>query len=167
MQKRYQALIVDADHTILDYATDEKRALQRTLDGFFLPSTDEIVSRAHALSEIVWTENGLYDVDNAEIQKNYHILYRSHVTGIFERLFQEFSLLGNAEQVGKRFLKELEEGGAPMIGAKETLKALSEKTGGKYKIYIATISLLKSHLIRNIIRVHIWRKKKKRLFLYH
>lgn len=138
MKTRYKALIFDADHTLLDYGADERLALKRTLSAFSLPTANELVLRAHALSEIVWTENGLYDVENEKIQKNYHILYRSHVTGIFERLFEEFSLTAQPEEVGKRFLKELEVGGTPIDGAKEMLDALSEKTGGKYKIYIAT-----------------------------
>ena len=138
MKKDYKFLIFDADHTLLDYGKDEKSALWRTFKGIGVPPSEELVSRAHALSEIVGTEHGLYDVENPEIQKNYHRLYRSHVKEIFKRLFDEFAVTADERLAGERFLQELTVGGAPINGAMETLFTLSEKTGGKYKIYIAT-----------------------------
>ncbi len=137
----YRYLIFDADHTLIDYTADEREALLRIFSEIGLKTTDEMLARAQYLSEFTWSEAGLYDVSSARIQKEYHRLYKTHLDLLFARAFEEFSCDFSPKRAGELLLKYLEYGRNKMDGATRTLAALSRKTGGKYKIYIATNGL--------------------------
>ena len=75
------------------------------------------------------------------IQRTYHELYRSHLPLLFSRIFREFPTEMSPERAAEIFLRLLEEGGAPEKGAEKVLSVLSEATGGKYRICVATNGL--------------------------
>ena len=135
--KQYTRLIFDADHTLLDYAKDELAAFARVFEKLGVNADLGMLERAHALSEFTWTEAGLYDVEREFVQREYHNLYRAHVTPLFERIFNEFGVSGDAKAGGRLFLKELEEKGRPLANAYAVLKTLKNK----YRIAIATNGL--------------------------
>lgn len=143
--KKYDWLIFDADHTLLNYLLDEKGAFCALYDELHIEKTDELLKASRYASEHTWTAAGLYDVHEKRVQECYHRVYRSHVEDIFKSLFQRFPYLEragvSARVAGDKFLKYLETGGNFMDGAKETLAALSHKTGGDYRIAIATNGL--------------------------
>ena len=130
----YRVLLIDADHTLIDYKKDELAAFSRMLPDFRLPADEESVEYASSVSEETWTEVGLYDVQSERIQREYHALYRSHVEILFERLFSHFGVTGDSRLAGARFLKELEAPAHLIEGSKETLERLK----GRYQIAVAT-----------------------------
>ncbi|MBQ7368258.1 MAG: HAD family hydrolase [Clostridia bacterium] len=137
MQKHYKLLIFDADHTLLDYLADERAAFVALYDELSYPQTDELLAFSRYASESTWTEAGMYDVHDKNVQQNYHRVYREHVTGIFEKIFAKFGAPEtklSAQTAGEKFLQYLERKGALFSGARETLVALSKR----YKICIAT-----------------------------
>lgn len=139
---KYKAIIFDADHTLLRYTDDEKDAFKRTFSRFKVEYDEKLLKRAEILSEQCWAEAGLYDVESEFTQKNYHTLYKTHLTNFFSRLFLEFPSvfsLVSAEEMKETFLKELETGENRMPNALKTVKSLYES--GKYRIYIATNGL--------------------------
>ncbi len=137
-KKEYKHLIFDADHTLLNYLADERAAFKGLYQELGLPQTDELMSWSRHLSESIWTAAGLYDVHSERIQREYHALYRSHVTGIFEEVFSKYPCKTTPREAGERFLKLLEKESVLMDGAVGILSVLSKKTGGRYAVSIAT-----------------------------
>lgn len=137
-KKQYTHLIFDADHTLIDYTSDETDALRKLFQEIGLNATEEMLRRVNFLSEQAWTEAGLYDVTSERIKREYHSLYKSHLDVLFERVFREFSFEFSPRKAGEMLLKYLEEGRNRIEGAIETLASLSDKTGGRYRIAIAT-----------------------------
>ncbi len=135
---KYKYLIFDADHTLLDYIQDELKAFESLYQELGLPVDKKLLEKSRKYSEEEWTRAGLYKVNEENTQKNYHLLYRTHVKGIFERIFQEKKVDKDADLAGKRFLELLERESKLMFGAEETLKALQNKA----EIYIATNGLI-------------------------
>jgi len=138
-KKQYECLIFDADHTLLNYIADEYAGFTRTYARIGMTVTDELLKDSRFFSEETWTEAGLYDVDKPSVQASYHAVYRSHVTGIFEKVFQKHGkpINASAKETGEIFLKELENGGATLGKALEVLTALSQR----YDVCIATNGL--------------------------
>ena len=134
---KYKYLIFDADHTLLNYIKDELTAFTSLYQEIGLPITENVLKKSRRYSEEEWTNAGLYKVNDENTQKNYHLLYRTHVTGVFERIFKEEKFEGNPNIAGERFLKLLERESTLVHGAEETLKALQDKA----EIYIATNGL--------------------------
>ena len=142
MKKRYTHLIFDADHTLLNYIADEGKAFCALYKKLGMPITDELLALSRISSESAWTEAGLYNVTDPEIQKAYHALYRTHTEEIFTRIFAKFPCkTATAKQAGLRFLEELKIVGQPLGNALDVIKKLSKKTGGEYAVYIATNGL--------------------------
>lgn len=139
-KKQYECLIFDADHTLLNYIEDENSAFTRTYARIGMETTDSLLKDSRFFSEETWTEAGLYDVDKPSVQDTYHAVYRSHVTGIFEKVFKKYGapISVSAKETGKLFLKELEKGGATLGKALETVQTLAQR----YDICIATNGLV-------------------------
>ena len=129
----------------MNYLADEKNAFCALYNELGVQITDELLWASRLASEETWTQAGLYDVHEKQVQAHYHKVYRSHVEDVFKRLFTEFPHLQekgvSARDLGDKFLKNLETGGNYIDGTKETLTALSHKTGGAYRIAIATNGL--------------------------
>ena len=142
--KEYTHIIFDADHTLLNYLADEKQAFLGLYQALGMPITDELLALSRVSSESAWTEAGLYNVTDPQIQKQYHTLYRTHTEEIFRRIFAKFPCrTATAKQAGLAFLDTLTTRGIAFDGALELVKALSQKTGGKYRVAIATNGLAK------------------------
>ncbi len=145
--KQYAYIIFDVDHTLLDYTADEKAAFKRVYERIGLSVSEELLDISHFLSEKVWTKAGLYDVHSEEIQRRFHELYRSHVTGIFQELFLSYPCQTSPQKAGTLFLESLEAGGSLLPHAEEILRYLSKNEGGRYEIIVATNGL--SRMQRN------------------
>lgn len=139
--KRYQYLIFDADHTLYDYIADEYAAFRALYAELGLPISDALLTFSRNKSEEVWTQAGLYDVNSERIQREYHRLYRAHVKGIFEQVFEQFPCAEDPARVGERFLYHLSKQGNPYPSTLPVLSALSKKQGGRYAITVATNGL--------------------------
>lgn len=139
--KNYKYLIFDADHTLYDYIADELQAFRDLYAEISLPITGELLAFSRRASEDIWTETGLYDVHSPRIQAEYHNLYRSHVQGIFQRVFEKFPCSADPKKTGERFLYYLSKQGQLYPQAKPILSALSKNQGGRYEIAIATNGL--------------------------
>lgn len=139
--KKYRYLLFDADHTLLDYGADEISAWKALLAELGLPTAEETVLFCHHASERVWTKAGLYDVNDPHIQKEYHHLYRGHLTGLFEEIFSKYPCDADPKGVGERFIELLSLGGQTREKAEEILKRFSHKSGGEYVVAIVTNGL--------------------------
>ena len=143
-KKEYDCLIFDADHTLLDFAADESAAFRVFYEDIGIEPTDEVIAFSRHHSEDTWTRAGLRNVHETEMQRRYHELYRSHLTELFQIIFDKYPPKGvlTPKQAGERFLVHLEQVGAPLPHAEAVLSKLSQKTGGKYRICIATNGLV-------------------------
>lgn len=139
--KKYRYLLFDADHTLLDYGADEISAWRILLAQLGLPTDEEAVTFCHHASERVWTKAGLYAVNDPKIQKVYHSLYRAHLTGLFEEIFEKYPCQADPSTLGQRFIDLLSLGGNLRDNAEEILRKLSKKSGGGYEIAIVTNGL--------------------------
>lgn len=140
--KKYTHLIFDADHTLLDYLADEKTAFCTLYQKLGMPITDELLAISRTASETAWTEAGLYNVTDPIIQRQYHTLYRTHTEDIFARIFAKFPCkTATAKEAGLLFLEALKIVGKPLGNALETVRKLSDKSGGAYAVYVATNGL--------------------------
>jgi FMN phosphatase YigB (HAD superfamily) len=136
----YKYLIFDADHTLIDFARDEKEAFRLILADCGIPTSDEVLETCRALSEQTWNEVGLSDVYDRRIQRVYHRLYRGHLKLLFTRIFALYPPTAPLSPVaaGERFLKYLEADGLPMQNVESVLSALSRTD---YKLCVATNGL--------------------------
>ena len=132
---KYRHIIFDADHTLIDFNADEKRAFYAAFRGTPL-AREEIVQHMWEYSLRNWGELGLNEVNNPVIRKQYHARTYEHVHALFVHAATELGLQ-NADEAEHIFLKTLCLPTHPHEGALETVKALSEK----YQISIATNGL--------------------------
>ena len=88
--KKYEYLIFDADHTLIDFEADEREAFRKLFGEYGVTADGRMLARCRELSVQTWDDAGLSNVDDAAIQKNYHELYRSHLTLLFTRIFREY-----------------------------------------------------------------------------
>ena len=153
MKKKYEAIVFDADHTLLNYIADEKSAFARLYAYMGVPFDEELWLASRRASEETWTDAGMYDVTDPRVQARYHEVYRTHVEDIFKRLFLEFPRLQGKitpKRAGEIFLENLETGGETLEGATELLQTLSKD----YPLYIATngLSVIQRGRLREIER---------------
>ncbi|MGN1053413.1 MAG: HAD family hydrolase [Candidatus Scatosoma sp.] len=140
----YKHVIFDADDTLLRYRDDERAAFLRLFSALGVAADEILLTFSCNASERIWTETGLYDVHSPRIQKNYHELYREHVTQVFEEIFAYLRARGvpftpvPPQRARDLFLKELETGGNLVEGAEETLSALKARG---YVLSVATNGL--------------------------
>lgn len=131
---RYTHLIFDADHTLIDYTADEYGAFSRLFQRLGVKADNKMILRCQDLSVEAWCAAGLFDVHTEKIQREYHILYRSHLPGLFSKIFEEFGVNADLGMASELFLKELECVSIPVLGAKECLSSLQ----GKCRLLVAT-----------------------------
>ena len=110
--KKYDYLIFDADHTLIDFEADEREAFRKIFALCGRRADEDMLARCRELSVRTWDDVGLSDVDDAVIQRTYHELYRSHLPLLFSRIFREFPTEMSPERAAEIFLRLLEEGGA-------------------------------------------------------
>lgn len=133
----YKHLIFDADHTLINYDADERGAFLRLFSDFGVALDEKQLARCQFLSVQAWSEAGLFDVHTEKTQREYHLLYRSHLLHLFSWLFDEMSINADVGGTSERFLKELEHISEPIQGAKELLLSLQ----GRCRLHVATNGL--------------------------
>ncbi len=134
---KYDYLIFDADHTLVDFNRDEQAAFARTFRHFGAPYTAEDIRRAWVLSYTVWDEEGLNDIHKEEIRRDYHEKYVGHLRLLFARIKEGFRVDASAEELAARFLDELNAPSAVLGAGLDTFARLSRS----YKTCIATNGL--------------------------
>ncbi len=133
--KRYRHVIFDADHTLIDFNEDEKRAFRAAFRNTPL-DREEMVSAMWKFSYENWEELGLNRVNDEEIRKKYHALYYVHIHALFEYAEEKYAL-ENADGAERIFYETLCLPSHPRSGAREVVAALSQK----YAVSIATNGL--------------------------
>lgn len=139
--EKYKYLIFDADHTLIDFEADEREAFKKIFAEYGAEADAETLNRCRAWSVKTWDDAGLSNVGDEKIQRAYHDLYRSHLKLLFMRIFREYPLPAEPSAAGEKFLRYLEYGGAQIRDAERVLSVLSEASGGRYKICVATNGL--------------------------
>lgn len=132
--KKYEVIIFDADHTVIDYTQDERAALTKLLPSLGITPTKETLDECNQISVDAWVGAGLNEVHTEYIQREYHNLYHRHVKRIFEGIFAKYPCEADPQEVGLQFAKLLEAPAVLCEGAAEVLPILSKK----YKLCIAT-----------------------------
>lgn len=134
--KKYRYLIFDADHTLISFDEDERRAFRTAFDEVGMIYDDAAVEACWRYSAHNWNELGLNDVHKREIYENYHLLYHEHIRSLFDWVERNYSL-PDRERAVQTFERTLGLPSHPIEGALEAVKILSES----YKICIATNGL--------------------------
>ena len=134
MQK-YRHIIFDADHTLIDFNEDERRAFRRAFQGTPLMQ-EEIIERMWEFSYLNWEALGLNNVNDFQIRQKYHDLYYVHIHALFVYAEKTYGL-EHADEAERIFYQTLCSTSHPHRGALETVKALAER----YAVSVATNGL--------------------------
>lgn len=154
MQK-YRHIIFDADHTLIDFNEDEKRAFRAAFAGTVLEREDTVADM-WKFSYENWEQLGLNRVNDLEIRKQYHKLYYVHIHALFEFAEKTYDLK-NAESAERVFYETLCSPSHPREGALETVKELAKRyavsiaTNGLSEMQNARLRELKPYLTRLFI----------------
>ena len=134
---QYDYLIFDADHTVIDFDADERRAFRAAFAAAGMDADPDMVETCWAFSARNWGELGLNDVHLPELRARYHALYHTHVRDIMRFADAQYGLGAGRAQAEKVFSEALSRPAHPVEGAVETLTALRNK----YRLCIATNGL--------------------------
>ena len=134
---QYEYLIFDADHTVIDFNADERRALRAAFRAAGLDAGEDMVEDCWAFSARNWGALGLNDVHLPELRARFHALYHTHVGDILSYMDATYHLGKNKEAAGRAFSETLACAAHLVEGAAETLPALA----GRYRLCIATNGL--------------------------
>ncbi|WP_434309762.1 YjjG family noncanonical pyrimidine nucleotidase [Hominifimenecus sp. rT4P-3] len=123
--RAYDWIFFDADGTLLDFATTERHALERTFRQFGYPFDEAIRKRYEDINHGLWK-----DFERGRITKDDVLNNR------FSRLFREIGVVRgeNDRAFEKAYQDALAEGTDVTEGAEEVLSYLK----GKYFLYVAT-----------------------------
>lgn len=148
MKAKYRHIIFDADHTLIDFQADERRAIRAVIAG--IPSTDarfgvsiadipprgatadippsdeETVHKIQAYSTLNWGELGLDQVHDPMIQRRYHELTYVHVHALIAYAGGACALQ-DADGAERIFFETLCLPANPCEGALEMVKELSTR----------------------------------------
>ncbi len=133
----YDVLIFDADHTVIDFDADERRAFYAAFGAAGMSATADMVEACWAFSAKNWGMLGLNDVHLPELRARYHDLYDTHVRDILAYMDAVYGLGDGKAAAAEAFFAALSLPAHPVEGAVETLTALSQK----YRLCIATNGL--------------------------
>ncbi len=133
----YKYLIFDADHTLIDFDADERRAFFAAFGAAGIKADTGTVEDCWEFSWRNWEGLGLNDVHTERIQREYHALYREHVRALFDYADEKFGFCGKREEAEAEFVRSLCVPAHCVDGAEEVLRVLSEK----YVICAATNGL--------------------------
>lgn len=134
---KYRFIIFDADHTLIDFDADERRAFRAAFAAAGAGYTEEQVETCWAFSAKNWEDLGLNAVHLPAVQEGYHRMYREHVRTLFDFVERAVGLSGKRAEGEEAFLRALRLPSHPIDGAEETVKTLARK----YKICVATNGL--------------------------
>ena len=126
MTKKYTTLLFDVDNTLLDFDTDERNALTKTLLAIGAPTAPQVIDRYSQINAGLWRAFEKGQVTKEELKSIR-----------FQKLFDEigFCCPVSSREINDRYLEHLGEGGEKINGAEQTVRTLFEKG---YKIYIVT-----------------------------
>lgn len=130
----YEYLIFDADHTIIDFDADERRAFYAAFAAAGIRATADMVEACWAFSAQNWGELGLNDVHLPALRDRYHALYHTHVRAILSYMDTMYGLGPKKNAAEQAFSAALGLPAHLVDGALETLTAL----GKQYSLCIAT-----------------------------
>ena len=116
-------IFIDLDDTIFDFTKAERIAVAKTLDGFGLDATDEVLDRHHVLNLYQWKqlEKGLITRDQVKVRR-------------YENLFSEFGINASASEAAKTYEHNLGIGHYFLPGAEDFLKWASVR----YNLYLVS-----------------------------
>ncbi len=137
MRKDYKYLIFDADHTLIDFDADERRAFYAAFAAAGVPVCEREVEACWRFSAENWRKLGLHEVHLPHVQEQFHRLYRVHVNEIVAYLDAEYGFNGNTQAAKQAFMRELCSASQAVEGAVGTVERLSHK----YRICVATNGL--------------------------
>lgn len=134
---QYDYLIFDADHTVIDFDLDEKRAFRAAFDAAGVGYTEDVIEDCWRFSAQNWADLGLLNVHLPELRARYHVLYHEHVRGIVDYMDRTYALGSGRDAAARTFSAALALAAHPVDGALEALDALAPR----YKLCIATNGL--------------------------
>lgn len=135
--KKYDYIIFDADHTLIDFDADERRAFYAAFGAAGISASAETVEDCWRFSYMNWGSLGLNDVHLPEIRSAYHDLYNAHVRALFDYADTVYGLNGRRERAEEAFMSALRQPSHPIDGAEEVVRALAEG----YRVCVATNGL--------------------------
>ena len=116
-------LFLDLDDTILDFHKAERIALSKTLAGFGLEPTEEVLARYHVINRLHWER-----LERGELTRN------QVLEGRFRVLFTELGHPVDAVAVTRCYERNLGIGHYFLPGAQEAVQRLHEK----YRLFLAS-----------------------------
>lgn len=134
---KYEYIIFDADHTLIDFDEDERRAFRTAFTAAGIAFTADMVETCWAYAAQNWDMLGLNDVHLPAIQSAYHALYREHVRTLFDFVDGMYGLNGRREGAQAAFEDALRLPAHYVPHAEETVRALAKR----YRICVATNGL--------------------------
>ena len=135
--KRYDYVIFDADMTLIEFNEDERRAFRAAFSRAGVSVGAEAIEACRRISDSNWAELGLNDVHLPEIQKEYHAIYRKHVSTLFALINKLYPLGARIKEAEETFLRVLCNPSHTVDGAEEIVRFLAKD----YRICIATNGL--------------------------
>ncbi len=137
MMKKYDLIIFDADHTVIDFDEDERRAFRATFACAGVEPTEEMIEHCWAYSAQNWHDLGLNDVHLPSVQAKYHQTYYEHVRLLVDYLDKKYGLNGQTALAREVFDGTLSQSAHYIQNADELIKQLSKE----YRVCIATNGL--------------------------
>ena len=116
-------LFLDLDDTILDFHKAERIALSKTLAGFGLEPTEEVLARYHVINRLHWEQ-----LERGELTRD------QVLEGRFRVLFTELGHPVDAVAVTRCYERNLGIGHYFLPGAQEAVQRLHEK----YRLFLAS-----------------------------
>ncbi len=138
MKQKYRYLLFDADHTVINFDEDERRAFRIAFQTAGVAVSDEEIERCWARSAQCWQEVGLNDVFSLRVQESWHALYEEHVRRLFSWVDGTFDLNGKRDLAQAVFEEVLALPSHYIERADELIEQLSKKG---YRVCIATNGL--------------------------
>lgn len=154
MNKRYRYIIFDADHTLIDFDADERRAFRAAFGAAGREAPAQAIEDCWDYSWKNWAAMGLNEVHTERIQREYHALYREHIRALFDYAEEKFGLCGRREEAEAEFVRSLCLPAHCVAGAEEVVRALSEKyvvcaaTNGLSEMQRGRLSVLSPYLYK-------------------
>ena len=119
----YDFLFLDLDDTILDFQKAEHIALSKTLEGFGLAPTPDVLKRYNQINKAHWEALERKELTREEV-----------LVGRFATLFAEYGIAVDPEKCARAYEDNLSIGHYFLPGAYEAVESLSKK----YKLYLAS-----------------------------
>lgn len=138
MKQKYRYLLFDADHTVLNFDEDEKRAFRVAFQTVGKDVSDEEIERCWVRSAECWQEVGLNDVHSLEVQETWHALYDRHILHLFDWVDTVYGLNETRMRAQLAFEEALSLPSHYIERADELLEQLALKG---YRVCIATNGL--------------------------